>query len=151
VSEAISTHEEGEVLRSLFRRLTTQRPRVTKRRRKKSSPYRGVCYSKLEKGYRAVLEVGGIRYRLGVFTDPKEAALAYDAACEALNVPQRRNFGAHDPYPDVVVCGRCLGLGRLTGEHLRKRRDGGTYIARMGPGKECPNCKGAGYFVKEQN
>src|ERR1700742_4727787 len=103
VSTGITEREEGEVLRSLFRRLTIQPPRTTPRKRKKSSPYRGVCYSKLEKGYRAVIEVGGVRYRLGVFKDSKEAALAYDAACEALNVPQRRNFGAHDPYPDVVV------------------------------------------------
>lgn len=142
--------DDTEVMRSLFRRLTASPVTTARAKKKKTSSYRGVCWSELEQGWRAVIEVDRVRYRLGVFKSEKDAALAFDAAAEALNVPQRRNFGAHDPYPDVVVCGRCAGLGRLTGEHLRKRRDGGTYIARMGPGKDCPTCGGSGYFLKEQ-
>lgn len=149
--EEAERNADSELMRSLFKRLTLRPTRTVKSKKKKTSPYRGVSWSSLEKGWRAVIEVGGVRYKLGVFESDKDAALAYDAAAEALNVPQRRNFGAHDPYPNVALCDDCFGLGRRSGEFMRRRRDGGLFIVRMGPGKDCAHCEGRGYFLKEQN
>lgn len=49
----------------------------------RSLPYRGVYYDKRRSNYFAAIKVNGKSYRLGTFTNPKDAALAYDKAAQS--------------------------------------------------------------------
>lgn len=50
----------------------------TSKGRRASSIYRGVCWLKERKAWRARIEIAGKREHLGYFTSEKEAAMAYD-------------------------------------------------------------------------
>jgi hypothetical protein len=63
-----------------------------------SSGYKGVYYDKGRLKYLAAIQVKGERIRLGAFTDPLEAARAYDVAAKRyfrefayLNFPEHEN------------------------------------------------------------
>jgi hypothetical protein len=57
-----------------------------------SSRFVGVYWDVEKNRYRATIEVGGKRYRLGRHAEEREAARAYDLAAVQLGVPDRRNF-----------------------------------------------------------
>lgn len=81
-------HEDGNGLnnrRSNLRLAThAQNTRNTRRRYNATNPYRGVYWH--ERGKKWLAKVGclGINHHLGLFTDPKEAALARDAKAREL-------------------------------------------------------------------
>lgn len=58
----------------------------------KTSSFRGVHWDRSKGKFRAEIEVKGKRYKLKWHTDDRDAAQAYDLACERLGVPERRNF-----------------------------------------------------------
>ena len=45
-----------------------------------TSRYKGVCWSKRERKWRAVIKFAGVQRHLGYFADEEDAARAYDAA-----------------------------------------------------------------------
>lgn len=58
------------------------------------SGYRGVYWNKLEKKWKAKIQVAGKPIHIGTFVDEKEAALAYDKVAKAmLGKFARLNFG----------------------------------------------------------
>lgn len=58
----------------------------------KTSGFRGVHWDRGKRKFRAEIEVRGVRYKLKWHADDRDAARAYDLACERLGVPERRNF-----------------------------------------------------------
>jgi hypothetical protein len=120
-----------------------------------TSPFRGVHWDWERQRYRAEIEVRNRRYKLGWHADDRDAALAYDAACETLGVPERRNFGAHPLYTEYQLlrsrtreCNHCRGLGMLGGEFNMKAGAGShCRFIRLGPVRQCESCRGAGYIV----
>jgi len=65
--------------------------------RKGSSRYRGVCWLRQRKAWRARIEVNGKRLHLGYFESEEDAARAYDAmARECLGPAARLNFTSND-------------------------------------------------------
>ena len=66
-------------------RLATHAENIRNARRpkiNKSSKYRGVCYSKHNKKWRATILVNHKKKHLGYFRDEKEAGKAYDKAAK---------------------------------------------------------------------
>lgn len=124
-----------------------------------TSIYRGVHWDWGQKRWRAAIEVRGQRYKLGWWHDDKDAALAYDLACERLDVPERRNFGAHKLYDDLTLlrarmqaCKTCRGVGTIGGEfHPRGGGAGsrGRFI-KLGRWRTCEDCAGAGYLLSAE-
>lgn len=122
---------------------------------RQTSPFRGVWWDRHSGKFRAEIEVRGRRYRLSKWHDDRDAALAYDAAAEALGVPERRNFGAHPVYDELRLlrsrmrrCGHCRGAGQIGGEFHPPGVAGshGRFV-RLGRWRQCEKCAGAGYFV----
>lgn len=66
-------------------------------RRQNSTGFKGVCH--FRKKYKAQIRFNNARYHLGLFTDPREAGMAYDRAAMLLHGEfARLNFpGAHHP------------------------------------------------------
>lgn len=122
-----------------------------------TSSYRGVHWDRGKGKFRAEIEVNTRRYKLGWWLDDLAAAQAYDLACEQLNVPERRNFGAHQVYDDLTLlrsrmsgCPKCRGVGQTGGEFHPKGGPGshGRFI-KLGQWRECQHCNGAGYLIDE--
>jgi hypothetical protein len=120
-----------------------------------TSIYRGVHWDRRKGRYRAEIEVRTKRYKLGWWNDDRDAALAYDVACERLGVPERRNFGAHPVYDELTllrsrmgVCPTCRGACQTGGEFHPPGVAGshGRFV-RLGRWRECETCAGAGYLV----
>ena len=97
----------------------------------------------------------GERHKLGWWSDDRDAAHAYDAACERLGVPERRNFGAHQLYDDLTLlrarmntCHLCRGVGMIGGEFF-PRGVSGSYgrFVKLGKWRTCDTCDGAGYLI----
>ena len=61
---------------------------LPKNRKKATSNYRGVSYSKFDKRWRAAIQVGGRSINLGHFKTEAQAALAYNSAA-------KKHFGAN--------------------------------------------------------
>ncbi len=57
----------------------------SKKRSDNTSGYKGVTWSKVSQKYQAGITKDGQRYHLGLFIDPKDAALAYDAKAHELH------------------------------------------------------------------
>jgi hypothetical protein len=134
-----------------------------RRSRAQSSIYRGVSWDRgtgvrSTRLYRAEITVRGQRYKLGRWRDERDAARAYDLACEQLGVPERRNFGAHKPYDDLTllragmrVCRRCRGVGLIGGEfHPRGGPGSHGRFLKLGRWRECGECGGAGYLLAKE-
>ena len=71
--------------------------------RRASSIYRGVCWLKERKAWRARIEIAGKREHLGYFTSEKEAAMAYDRRARTvarkksrLNFPELETVDSQD-------------------------------------------------------
>lgn len=122
--------------------------------RAKTSMYRGVHWDRHHQCWATEIEVRGIRFKLGRFKNEVDAMRAYDIACEHFDVPERRNFGAHESYryeQRVRACWKCKGLGLIGGEYQRAT---GTnlhmkFIAGFSQLRDCPHCAGAGYFLQD--
>lgn len=136
------------------RRLLRPRP-VPPKQPQTTSIYRGVHWDRSKGKYRAEIEVGTRRFKLGWWRDDRDAALAYDIACERLGVPDRRNFGAHPVYDELSllrsrmsVCPTCRGACQIGGEFHPPGVAGshGRFV-RLGRWRECESCAGAGYLV----
>jgi hypothetical protein len=131
--------------------MTTKKSRQPER----TSIYRGVWWDPRKKRFRAEIEVGGQRHKLGWWHDDRDAARAYDLACEQFDVPERRNFGAHKLYDDLTLlrarmklCRVCKGVGMIGGEFNLKNGPGGhSRFIKLGQWRECENCRGAGYLI----
>lgn len=70
----------------------TQGSNTTKLRSNNTSGYRGVSFSKGKNKFVAVITVRGKSNNLGCFTDPKEAAEAYDQYVIDNNLEHTKNF-----------------------------------------------------------
>lgn len=122
--------------------------------RAKTSLYRGVHWDRHHHCWATEIEVRGVRFKLGRFNNEVDAMRAYDIACELFDVPERRNFGAHESYTCVrriKPCAKCAGLGLVGGEY---QRAAGTnhhmkFIASLSAWRNCPKCDGAGYFLQD--
>lgn len=149
--------DEPDELLMMRRRLLCPRT-VPPKQPMTTSLYRGVHWDKQKRKWRAEIEVNLSRYKLGWWHDDRDAALAYDVACERLGVPERRNFGAHPVYDELSllrsrmsVCPTCRGAGQTGGEFHPPGVAGshGRFI-RLGRWRECERCAGAGYLVDGQ-
>jgi hypothetical protein len=122
-----------------------------------TSIYRGVHWDRGKQKYRAEIEVRTRRYKLGWWHNDRDAAHAYDLACECLGVPERRNFGAHPVYDEFALlracmrtCPKCRGACLVGGEFFPQGVAGshGRFI-RLGKWRECERCGGSGYLISE--
>lgn len=80
--------DRGDNLLSNLRPATTSQNGANARGRRRTSEYKGVSWFASREKWRAVICVNRKQHHLGYFTDPTEAAKAYDRAA-------RQHFGAY--------------------------------------------------------
>jgi hypothetical protein len=82
--------------RANLRLATASQNAANSRHRKSRSGFKGVAFAKDKRRWRASIVANGCRKHLGYFTNPRDAALAYDHAAQkyhkqfaALNFPSQ--------------------------------------------------------------
>jgi hypothetical protein len=82
-------HSSGDSLDDRFSNLRDASPSENTRNRQmlptNSSGYKGIYWLKANRKWRAKVGLNGKSHHLGLFDDPVEAALAYDAAASKLH------------------------------------------------------------------